>query len=199
MDSDTVWQHIDSERSRLADVLESLPRAAWERPSLCAGWSVRDVGAHLAFAHARVRDVLWPAARTGFRYNAMIRYAAVRSPLTHQQIVDTLRGFVGSRRRAPLVSELEPLLDVLVHAQDICVPLGIEHPMPVDAAVAAADRVLSLRGVMRLWQPPRGVRLVATDAAWAYGDGAVVEAPIQSHLLTLTGRQPSSSSATATP
>lgn len=197
MDSDTVWQHIDSERSRLADVLESLPRAAWERPSLCAGWSVRDVGAHLAFAHARVRDVLWPAARTGFRYNAMIRYAAVRSPLTHQQIVDTLRDFVGSRRRAPLVSELEPLLDVLVHAQDICVPLGIEHPMPVDAAVAAADRVLSLRGVMRLWQPPRGVRLVATDAVWAYGDGAVVEAPIQSHLLTLTGRQPSSWSTTS--
>jgi hypothetical protein len=60
--------------------------------------------------------------------------------------------------------------------------------MPVDAAVVAADRVLSLRGPMRLWDPPRGVRLVATDADWAYGDGAEKEAPIQSHLLTLTGR-----------
>ena len=74
-------------------------------------------------------------------------------------------------------------------------PLGIEHRMPVDAAVAAADRVLSLRGPMRLWQPPRRVRLVATDAEWAYGDGAVVEAPIQSHLLTLTGRTRSDSGA----
>ena len=47
MDSDTVWQHIDTERSWLADLLESLPEAAWTRPSLCAGWSVRDVAAHL--------------------------------------------------------------------------------------------------------------------------------------------------------
>ena len=189
MDSDEVWRHIDQERSMLADLLESLPEAAWSRPSLCQGWTVRDVGAHLTFSHARLRDVVWPAVRTGFRYNAMIAYAAVRSPLTHDQIVTTLRGFVGSRRRAPMVTELEPLLDILVHTQDICLPLGIEHPMPVDAAVAAADRVISLRGLMRLWEPPAGQRLVATDTGWAYGEGTVMRAPMQAHLLTLTGRQ----------
>jgi uncharacterized protein (TIGR03083 family) len=197
MDSETIWQHIDTERSRLADLLESLPQAAWEQHSLCEAWSVRDVGAHLTFSHARLRDVAWPAVRTGFRYNEMIRYTALRSPLTHAQIVTTLRAFVGSRRKAPFVTELEPLLDILVHAQDICVPLGIKHPMPVDAAVAAADRVLSLRGPMRLWDPPRGVRLVATDVDWAYGDGIEKQAPIQSHLLTLTGRQRASSEASA--
>jgi uncharacterized protein (TIGR03083 family) len=196
MDSNGVWHHIDSERAALADLLESLPERDWHQPSLCEGWSVRDVAAHLTFAQARFRDVVWPAVRTGFRYNAMIRYAAVRSPLTHEEIVATLRGFVGSRRRAPFVTELEPLLDVLVHAQDICVPLGLEHRMPVDAAVAAADRVLSLRGPMRLWESPRAVRLVATDADWAHGEGVVVEAPIQSHLLTLTGRTPSGSGST---
>jgi uncharacterized protein (TIGR03083 family) len=190
MDSSRVWHHIDSERTALADLLESLPEPAWEQPSLCEGWTVRDVAAHLTFSHARVRDVVWPALRTGFRYNAMIRYAALRSPLTHDQIVASLRDFVGSRRKAPFVTELEPLLDVLVHTQDICVPLGIEHPMPVDAALAAADRVLSLRGPMRLWELPRGVRLVATDAEWTFGEGAVREAPMRSHLLTLTGREP---------
>jgi uncharacterized protein (TIGR03083 family) len=189
MDSETIWQHIDTERSMLADLLESIPRSAWEQNSLCDGWTVRDVGAHLTFSHARLRDVAWPALRTGFRYNAMIRYAALHSPLSNAQIVATLRSFVGSRRKAPFVSDVEPLLDVLVHCQDICVPLGIEHRMPVEAAVAAADRVLSLRGPMRLWNAPRGVRLVATDADWAYGHGVEKEAPIQSHLLTLTGRQ----------
>lgn len=189
MDSDAVWQHIDDQRSWLADLLESLPQAAWQTPSLCAEWTVRDVAAHLTFSHARLRDVAWPALRTGLRYNAMIKYSAVHSPLTQAQIVATLRGFLGSRRRAPFVTELEPLLDVLVHTQDICVPLGIEHPMPLDAAVTAADRVLALRGPMRLWAPPYGVRLVATDVEWAYGEGSVTNAPIQSHLLTLTGRQ----------
>jgi uncharacterized protein (TIGR03083 family) len=197
MDSETIWQHIDTERSRLADLLESLPRAAWEQHSLCEGWSVRDVGAHLTFSHSRLRDVAWPALRTGFRYNEMIRYAALHSPLIRTQIVATLRGFVGSRRRVPFVTELEPLLDILVHSQDICVPLGIEHPMPVDAAVAAADRVLSLRGPMRLWEPPCGVRLVATDANWAYGEGVEKRALIQSHLLTLTGRRRASSQTSA--
>ena len=50
MDSDTVWQHIDHERAWLADLLESLPPEAWQQPSLCEGWTVRDVGAHLTFA-----------------------------------------------------------------------------------------------------------------------------------------------------
>ena len=196
MDSEAAWQHIDRERSWVADLLESLPRAAWGQPSLCQGWTLRDVGAHLTFSHARLRDVAWPAVRVGFRYNAMIKYSALRSPMTHEEIVATLRGFVGSRRRAPFVTELEPLLDVLVHAQDICLPLGIDHPMPVDAAVAAADRVLCLRGPMRLWKPPQGVRLVATDADWAYGDGPSVHAPMQSHLLSLTGRRAASPEAT---
>jgi uncharacterized protein (TIGR03083 family) len=200
MDRDTIWEHIDTERAWLADLLDSLPEQEWDRASLCQGWTVRDVGAHVTFAQARLRDVVWPAVRTGFRYNAMINYAAVHSPLTHQQIVATLRGFLGSRRRAPLVTDLEPLLDVLVHSQDICVPLGIDHRMPVDAAMAAADRVLALRGPMRLWDPPRGLRLVATDADWTFGDGTALEAPMQVHLLRLTGRQPfPSERTTATP
>ena len=50
MDSDTVWQHIDDERAWLADLLESLAQEAWQQPSLCEGWTVRDVAAHLTFA-----------------------------------------------------------------------------------------------------------------------------------------------------
>lgn len=196
MDSNTVWHHIDTERAWLADLLEGLPAESWDHPSLCVGWTVRDVAAHLTFSHARVRDVIWPAIRTGFRYNPLIKYAALRRRMPHDEIVATLRGFVGSRRKAPLVTELEPLIDILVHTQDICLPLGIEHPMPLDAAAAAADRVLTTRGILRLWRPPSGVRLVATDIDWSHGDGELVEAPMQSHLLALTGRQQLARSAT---
>ena len=188
MNSDTVWQHIDAERSWLADLLESLPDAAWTQPSLCTGWSVRDVAAHLTFAQARLRVLIWPAVRAGFRYDRIVRDTALRSPLTHEQIVATLRGFVGSRRRVVFITDLEPLIDILVHTQDICLPLGIDHPMPPDAAAAAADRVLSTPRPIRRWSPPRGVRLVATDTDWAYGSGQELRAPMQEHLLTMTGR-----------
>lgn len=189
MDRDTVWLHIDAERAFLADTLESLPDEGWEHPSLCSGWTVRDVGAHLTFAQTPVRHLLWPAARAGFRYDALIRDTALRSPLTHEEIVGTLRGFVGSRRRVAFITDLEPLIDTLVHAQDICRPLGIEHPMPPDAAAAAADRVLATPWPIRRWTPPQQVRFVATDVEWACGTGPDLLAPMQEHLLVLTGRQ----------
>lgn len=179
MDRDTVWQRIDAERSWLADLLASLPDDAWQRPSLCAGWTVRDVAAHLTASQMPVRSLVWPAVRAGLRYDTLVRDTALRSPLTHQEIVDTLRGFVGSRRRVAFITDLEPLIDVLVHTQDICWPLGIDHPMPLDAAAAAADRVLSTPRPLRRWAPPSGARLVATDTDWAYGAGPEQPAPMQ--------------------
>ena len=188
MDSDTVWQHIDSERAWMADFLESLPPEDWQRPSLCAGWTVRDVGAHLTFAQTPVRDLLWPALRVGFRYDVFVRDTALRSPLTHEEIVAKLRSFLGSRRRVAFITDLEPLIDVLVHNQDIARPLGVDHPIPPDAAAAAADRVLNTLPPIRRWKPPRDVRFVATDTHRVFGSGHEVHATMGTHLLTLTGR-----------
>jgi uncharacterized protein (TIGR03083 family) len=190
VDSDAVWRHIDSERAWMADFLESLAEVDWQRPSLCAGWTVRDVGAHLTLAQTPVRDLLWPALRAGFRYDVLVRDTAIRSPLTHDEIVARLRSFLGSRRRVAFITDLEPLIDILVHNQDISRPLGVGHSIPPDAAAAAADRVLNAPAVIRRWTPPRGVRLVATDTAWAFGDGREVHATMGTHLLTLTGRLP---------
>ena len=52
----------------------------------------------------------------------------------------------GSRRHAPGITDMEPLLDVLVHGQDIAVPIGRPRTMPLDAAAAAATRVWTLTG-----------------------------------------------------
>jgi uncharacterized protein (TIGR03083 family) len=190
VDSDTVWQHIDSERTWMADFLESLPAEDWEQPSLCAGWTVRDVGAHLTFAQTPVRELMWPAFRAGFRYDVIVRDAALRSPLTHEGIVAELRSFIGSRRRVAFITDLEPLIDILVHNQDITRPLGVDHPIPPDAAAVAADRVLGAPVPIRRWRPPRDVRFVATDTDWAFGSGREVLATMGTHLLTLTGRLP---------
>src|SRR5688500_13494859 len=43
VDTDTIWHHIDTERASLADFLETLDADQWATPSLCAGWTVRDV------------------------------------------------------------------------------------------------------------------------------------------------------------
>jgi uncharacterized protein (TIGR03083 family) len=188
MDSDTIWRHIDTERAALADVLAVLDDEAWRTPSLCAEWTVRDVGAHLALSHAGLGELLAVAVRAGFRYNATVRDAAVRSPLSHDQIVARLRGFVGSRKTVPFVSEREPLMDILVHTQDICLPLGVDHAMPPEAAVVALERVLWWSRRFPIGPRLRDVHLVATDVAWEAGSGRRVEGPVQWLLLAAAGR-----------
>lgn len=48
MDVESHWSVMRSERRGLAELLASLTDEQWETPSLCAGWRVRDVAAHLA-------------------------------------------------------------------------------------------------------------------------------------------------------
>ena len=95
----------------------------------------------------------------------------------------------GVRHHPPGTKPEDPLADILVHTQDIAVPLGIEHPMPTDAAVAAADRIWSMSFPFHARRRAQGLRLRATDAPWerAAGDDEVT-GPLASVLLALTGR-----------
>ena len=76
---------------------------------------------------------------------------------------------------------------------------GIDHPIAPEPAAAAADRILSTPWPLRRWSPPTGVRLVATDTDWSYGSGTERAAPMEEHLLAMTGRTSSPASGAATP
>jgi uncharacterized protein (TIGR03083 family) len=45
--SDDIWPVVHAERRALAADLADLTPEQWETPSLCAGWSVHDVLAHM--------------------------------------------------------------------------------------------------------------------------------------------------------
>lgn len=191
MNRDTVWQHIDTQRSSLADLLDEIDTArpdVWDTPSLCAGWSVRNVAAHLTHSTMSPPRMLWEAARSGFRFDAVVDRLALADPRPAAEIASDLRAASGSRRHPPGTTALEPLIDILVHAQDICVPLGIDRPMPVDAAVAAAQRVWEMGFPFRARKRLAGVRLVATDADFSVGAGRECAAPVRELLMVLTGR-----------
>ncbi|MBN1092081.1 maleylpyruvate isomerase family mycothiol-dependent enzyme [Blastococcus sp. TML/M2B] len=188
--TDAVWATIDAERADLAGLLDDLSPDEWAHPSLCAGWRVRDVVAHLALAQTGPGRATLDLVRARGSLPRMIHDSAVRHAVAPpEQLTAEIRAMVGSRRRAPGVTPMEPLLDVLVHGQDVAVPLGRERHMPVAAAVPAATRVWTMPWPMSTTFPRvRGVRLVATDADWSAGEGDIVEAPIEALLLVLTGR-----------
>lgn len=78
--------------------------------------------------------------------------------------------------------------DILVHGQDIAIPLGRPRPMPTPAAVAAASRVWTMGWPFWARRRLSGLRLSATDADWTAGAGPEVRGPIAALLLALTGR-----------
>jgi uncharacterized protein (TIGR03083 family) len=189
MDLDEVWRTIDEQRTELADLMGTFTAQDWQTPSLCEGWRVREVAAHLTLAQSTFREVLPDAVRARGSFNRMIRDSAIRqAALPVEEYADRLRAMVGSRRTAPFISDLEPLLDVLVHGQDIVRPLGRPRSMPTDAAATAAQRAWSMGFPFRARRRLRGFRLVATDHSWSVGEGTVVEAPVADLLLLVTGR-----------
>src|ERR1700760_2130193 len=179
MDRDEVWQAIAHERVSLAALFDELTAPEWEIPSLCAGWRVRDVAAHLTLSQMGLLPAVIGAVRARGNFNRMVHDTAVRQArLPVREYAPRLRAMAGSRRKAPGVSHLEPLIDVLVHGQDIALPLARTRPLPAQAAMAAADRVWPDLFPFRARRRLAGLRFRATDCAWTAGDGVLVEGPI---------------------
>ncbi|MGW7300149.1 MULTISPECIES: maleylpyruvate isomerase family mycothiol-dependent enzyme [unclassified Streptomyces] len=188
--TDERWRIVDEQRRTLADLLEGLTPAEWETPTACGDWRVRDVAAHLTLApRFSYGDLVRDMVRARGNMDRLIHDTAVREAAKPtEEIVADLRGIVGSRRLAPMTTPREPLLDILVHGQDIALPLGRHREMPPAAARDAADRVWTMRFPPRPWPLPRK-KLVATDIEWSRGEGEEVRAPIAELLMLLTGRE----------
>jgi len=118
-------------------------------------------------------------------HDIAVRHAA-RPPTT--DIVAELRRYADSRRLPVMTNYRNILFDVLVHAQDIAIPLGREYPMPSEAARVGADRVWTMGWPFWARRRLRGLRLVAGDIDWSAGAGTELRGPIAMLLLLLTGR-----------
>jgi uncharacterized protein (TIGR03083 family) len=189
MDDTQIWAHIDEQRADLADFLDTLSAEQWKTPSLCPGWTVREVAAHVTQSTTNWGRLTFELARSGFRFNAVTLRMARDDQRTPEEITAALRAMVGGRRRPPGTATADPLMDVLVHGQDIAIPLGVERVMPIPAAVAAAERVWKMGFPFNARKQFANTTFTATDAEFSVGTGEVVLAPIQNILMTLSGRR----------
>jgi uncharacterized protein (TIGR03083 family) len=191
MDEERSWQAIERQRLAIADLVAGLSHEQWEEESLCAGWRVRDVAAHLTLVSlppspgSLLADLV--RARGSFHeLNTLAaRRRAERSP---DRIVADLRESAASRQIPVVSNRRNVLFDALVHGQDIAIPLGLDLPMPPDAAADGASRVWAMGWPFWARRRLAGLRLTATDVDWSAGAGAEVQGPIRALLLLVTGR-----------
>jgi uncharacterized protein (TIGR03083 family) len=194
MNDDEIWAAIDTQRLRTTDLLEGLTPTEWDRPSLCEGWRVRDVAAHLTLQQLTVGAALRLLLRHPGSVNHLINASARdRARLPTEQIIAEIRGTVGTRRHNVGLTPFETLIDIVVHGQDMAVPLGHTLEVAPEVAATAASRVWQTRKDRRKSNvfrplPYAGHRLVATDTDWSVGEGPEINGPMLALLLLLTGR-----------
>lgn len=193
IDTEQVWQAVAAERASLVELLRSLPESGWEQTSLCAGWRVRDVVAHLIMsADSGLGAILFNLIRARGDFDRMVRDTAIRyaGRSTTAQLLAELRDSVDARVTPVGTTPVDRLMDLLVHGQDIAIPLGIPREMPVAAAESALDRVWNGGFPFHARKKFGNYRLVASDGEWTAGTGPIIEGSVTNLLLLITGRRP---------
>lgn len=190
MDEERIWQVVEDERRSLADLLDSLTPEQWDAPTMCDGWRVRDVAAHLTIAaRLTVPQMVVGMVRARGDFNRFVHEDGARRGVRAPGVlVAELRSLASSRRHPRPTKPIDPMVDMLVHGQDIALAVGLDRAMPTDAAVAGAQHVWESSFPFGARKRLAGHRLLASNATWSAGDGELVEAPIERLLLLLTGR-----------
>lgn len=181
---------IRAEREALAAELDAIDEAAWATPSLCPGWTVRDVLAHMtALARMTPLKFFQKLVASGFSPSRLQARDIVRERGSSvEETLARFRSVTTSRVRLPAVPSTTALGETLIHGEDIRRPLGIRHEYPLDAILTVADAYKNSNLVAGTRRRISGLSLQATDARWSTGSGLVVRGPILSLLLVMAGR-----------
>jgi uncharacterized protein (TIGR03083 family) len=184
---------IADERRRVARLVEGLGRQQLAAASLCAGWTVHDVAAHLLMPLVTpMPKVVLVMAGSGFnwdRANRRLTAAVARRPV--QDIVDGLRRHAEHPFKPPGMTHAAPFTDLLVHQQDIRRPLGLAPDLVPERLLVCLDQVAASTERTAMLAPKgclTGLRLEATDLDWVRGEGHVVRATGEALLMALAGR-----------
>lgn len=177
------------ERSDLADFLEELTPDQWEAESLCSGWRVRDVVAHVvSYEEHGKADLLRRLARARFRFGELNRVAlAEYAHLDTRQLVAFLRCHLDPQGSTARFGGRVGLVDALIHQQDIRRPLRKPRLVPEERLRSALPFAVTAPPLRGFWNA-RGVRLIATDLDWSRGNGPEARGTAESVLMVLAGR-----------
>jgi len=170
------FAEIADERRGFADLIDTLTAEQLATPSLCLGWTVHDIAAHLVLPMVTNMALTRSLAR-------------IKSPA---ELAALLRKHAESRFTPPVgLGSIAPLTDAIVHAQDARRPLGIAREIPPARLLAILDfqvSPLAARGFVPKARTA-GLSFAASDLDWTAGDGPLVQGTGEALMMALCGRR----------
>jgi uncharacterized protein (TIGR03083 family) len=181
---------VAAEFGALADLLDSATDAQWDTPSLCAGWRVREVVAHMTMAARYPEDkFMAELRRCDFDFDRLSNEIASRdAELPTSELVANLRSDVMQHWTPPGGGWHGALNHVVIHGLDVTVPLGVPRRSS-DATIRIVLDDLTRGGVQEHFGTDiEGRSLQATDLDWSYGSGPPLRGAAEDLALVLCGR-----------
>ena len=177
-----------AERDRFTQELAGLDDAAWQAPSLCEGWTVRDVCAHLLMPYELgLGSFLVGLVRARFNFDKLADRWARTDQRTGAELTRSLAKTTAAGFAVPGAGELAPLAHLAIHAGDARRPLGLAGRISPEAGSRVLNDLTS--GKHSVGDDLLiGLRFQATDADWSLGEGPEVSGDVATLLSALNGR-----------
>lgn len=184
-----LWELIHAERAALADDLAGLDDRQWRQSTLSTAWTVEEVVAHLT-AGASIGFWSWIRSIVGAGFNADRHNQRRLQERLGPTPADTLERF-----RATVDSTVSPngtlpawLGEVVIHGEDIRVPLGLHRDYPEEVLVTLLAFFESSNFTVPSKARARGLTLVARDVGQWVGAGPEVEGTALDLIMAMAGR-----------
>jgi uncharacterized protein (TIGR03083 family) len=190
MTDDDLQPVVAAQYLALAELLDGLAPSRWDTPSLCEGWRVREVVAHLTMPARYGEDQFMEELRdVDFDFTRLSNRIASRdASLPTGDLVANLRDEVMQYWTPPGGGYRGALNHVVIHGLDISVPLG-ERRRASDSAMLVVLDDLAAGGVhANFGTDIRGRALQATDIVWSYGTGEPLRGTAEDLALHICGR-----------
>jgi uncharacterized protein (TIGR03083 family) len=182
---------IAAERRDLAGVFGGLPDRSWDLPTLCAGWRVREVVAHMTmpFRYSTPRFIT-ELVRSGGRFHRMADRCARRdAAIDADELVSALRDNATYPWKPPGGGFEGALTHDVIHGLDITVPLGIGRRVPDERLRTVLSGLSTPKTLKYFGAGLDGVELRADDLDWSFGSGTPLSGAAQDLVLVLCGRR----------
>jgi uncharacterized protein (TIGR03083 family) len=182
---------VAAQRRDLAALLGGLAPEAWDHPSLCAGWRVRDVVAHVTmpFRYPARRFVAEMVKARGNFDRMADRCARRDGQAPPGELLAVLRRNERNPWKPPGGDLAGALTHDVIHGQDITAALDLEHLIPEERLRIVLQTITTPKSLKHFGTELTGIDLHATDIDWSFGSGAPLSGRAQDLALVLCGRK----------